>query len=564
MSLGSCRWRSLVLVLTIVVHLPALVAVNGDPPESPTPEVFDVLHFGNSYTAQYPWAIDYLANAADKQHDFFMVGAAGVPIRHFWFNESLKKRAVEALQPQHKWDALILQHYSNTGSVQDNIDSNLPAAIRTAELAWQANPQCQVFIYQIWPRYADWDNPPPARQPAVEEGIAAGLTAWKNEHMPEAPDVKVIPVGLAVMALGELIDDNQIPEVTDKLTIYKDGGHLNPDVGGYVMVMTHLACLYKEHPRIYGHEPLYRDSGNRDGKPVFTTQSTLAKRIQDIVWEVVWNYPHSGVNPDLVIGTRSLPPAIDGLLYEQTLIAGNGVEPFTWEVAAGNLPAGITLEPKGLLRGTPEGMGEQALTLRVSDAKGRDARREYTLQVQPDSSPAISTEQLPVWHQGAWSQTTLQAESGNPPLTWSVAPEQLPVGMELTSSGILRGDPGAVGAYPLSITVSDADATGAESDTVQLTLQVAEALANTLVAPHALQPPLIDGFLQDSAWEQPGQPIAKAAVGEWSGNASFKTAWDAQALYVAVAVEAQGWAAGPTLGTIALSTQPQRGCEGVS
>ena len=149
MSLGSCRWRSLVLVLTIVVHLPALVAVNGDPPESPTPEVFDVLHFGNSYTAQYPWAIDYLANAADKQHDFFMVGAAGVPIRHFWFNESLKKRAVEALQPQHKWDALILQHYSNTGSVQDNIDSNLPAAIRTAELAWQANPQCQVFIYQI-------------------------------------------------------------------------------------------------------------------------------------------------------------------------------------------------------------------------------------------------------------------------------------------------------------------------------------------------------------------------------------------------------------------------------
>jgi len=72
--------------------------------------------------------------------------------------------------------------------------------------------------------------------------------------------------------------------------------------------------------------------------------------------------------PSLEILTTRLPKAYAKQPFEARLEARGGIQPLTWEVSEGSLPAGIVLQNDGRLVGTPAVTGEFRFTARVNDS----------------------------------------------------------------------------------------------------------------------------------------------------------------------------------------------------
>ncbi|SOY42639.1 putative Ig domain-containing protein [Cupriavidus taiwanensis] len=104
--------------------------------------------------------------------------------------------------------------------------------------------------------------------------------------------------------------------------------------------------------------------------------------------------------PALTLSPASLQAPVSGVAYSQAFTAGGGTAPYTFAVAAGTLPAGLSLNPStGVLSGTPPTAGTQTFTVRVTDSStGTGApysiSRVYTLatgQGMPSAPPVAVT-----------------------------------------------------------------------------------------------------------------------------------------------------------------------------
>jgi hypothetical protein len=84
----------------------------------------------------------------------------------------------------------------------------------------------------------------------------------------------------------------------------------------------------------------------------------------------------------LQIATLSLPIAQQGQPYFASFSATGGTQPYTWSMAGGSLPQGITLSAFGDLTGTPTAVGDPNFTVLVTDAKGTTATGTFGLMVQ--------------------------------------------------------------------------------------------------------------------------------------------------------------------------------------
>lgn len=80
-----------------------------------------------------------------------------------------------------------------------------------------------------------------------------------------------------------------------------------------------------------------------------------------------------GVTP-LTVQTAALPDGTEGVVYAgANLVALGGTAPHVWEVADGELPAGLTMTAGGEISGTPTESGTFQFTVRVTDADGLTA-----------------------------------------------------------------------------------------------------------------------------------------------------------------------------------------------
>src|SRR5262249_10843973 len=68
----------------------------------------------------------------------------------------------------------------------------------------------------------------------------------------------------------------------------------------------------------------------------------------------------------LTITTTALPGARVGVAYSATLTATGGTPPYTWSIASGTLPAGLTLTSAGVISGTPTAIGTSSFTVKVT------------------------------------------------------------------------------------------------------------------------------------------------------------------------------------------------------
>ena len=73
-------------------------------------------------------------------------------------------------------------------------------------------------------------------------------------------------------------------------------------------------------------------------------------------------------NEGLIITTVSMPDGEVETVYNVSLLASGGASPYTWSIARGNLPDGLTLDAvSGVISGTPTKKGNHNFTLQVSD-----------------------------------------------------------------------------------------------------------------------------------------------------------------------------------------------------
>lgn len=74
------------------------------------------------------------------------------------------------------------------------------------------------------------------------------------------------------------------------------------------------------------------------------------------------------VPPPLEIGVPGFSIATVGMAYMQTATASGGTPPYTFSIASGGLPAGLTLSTTGSIAGTPTATGNDTAVVQVSDS----------------------------------------------------------------------------------------------------------------------------------------------------------------------------------------------------
>jgi large repetitive protein len=99
---------------------------------------------------------------------------------------------------------------------------------------------------------------------------------------------------------------------------------------------------------------------------------------------------------NLVITTgATLPAALAGVAYTQTLGASGGNAPYAWALVDGALPDGITVDAGGTISGTTSASGSYQFTAQVTDQDGTTTRQAFTLVVQAGTPPSVQITGLP-------------------------------------------------------------------------------------------------------------------------------------------------------------------------
>ena len=161
--------------------------------------------------------------------------------------------------------------------------------------------------------------------------------------------------------------------------------------------------------------------------------------------------------PTITVSPTSLPAATTAGAYNQTLTATGGIGAHSFAVTSGALPAGLTLDPSGLLSGAPGVSGSFNFTVTATDSLGFTGSRVYALAVDDPvvtvTGPAPGA--LPGATGGVAYNQTFTAAGGQGAHSFAVVAGALPTGLTLSPDGLLSGTPTASGTFNVSITASD-------------------------------------------------------------------------------------------------------------
>ena len=196
----------------------------------------------------------------------------------------------------------------------------------------------------------------------------------------------------------------------------------------------------------------------------FRTTTMLAREATLTIASNATNAPQvialSGVGEPchiIVLSPNALPAAIIGGIYSQTLTATNGTGSYTFSVASGALPSGLTLSSAGLLAGAPAATGSYSFTVQATDTFGCTGTRSYTLAVNCPAIPILPAS-LPAATAGVfYNQSIVVATNGAAPYTFSVVGGTLPTGLALAADGSLTGVPTVGGSFAFTVQVQDAN-----------------------------------------------------------------------------------------------------------
>ena len=243
------------------------------------------------------------------------------------------------------------------------------------------------------------------------------------------------------------------------VTSHKAGGVLSV-VAGSLPPGLSLSATFGSSGAIVGGTPTqqvavdFTVQGTGDqGQPLYQAYSIAVD--QNVPLAI--NPPSGGTNLGATVGQT----------FAQDFFVSGGAAPYTWSVAAGQLPPGLTLQttagPRDAnneLAGTPTQAGTFTFTMRLSDYAGQQATQQFSLTVDPPLQ--ISTTPLPAATVGKPYSRDLPAQGGAPPYSWSVVINinELPPGLTLGTTApdfnnVLTGTPTQAGTFSFPMQVQD-------------------------------------------------------------------------------------------------------------
>ncbi len=216
----------------------------------------------------------------------------GAPLKYQWENsanaEGVDARTILAIDGT---DVLILtEAIPLAGQVEWNDSAGRVAAF--AALAWEKNPETQVFLYETWHSLMSAPGAvvegDPGAGVAWRARIAADLPLWQslatkaNAARPaSAPPVRVIPAGQAMALAASAAKAGDLPGVPDIQALFADDIHPNGK-GLYLVAMVHLAAITGQSPEGLSAK-LTRQWQSRDA----VISDELALAMQRIAWAAV-------------------------------------------------------------------------------------------------------------------------------------------------------------------------------------------------------------------------------------------------------------------------------------
>jgi uncharacterized protein (TIGR03437 family) len=152
----------------------------------------------------------------------------------------------------------------------------------------------------------------------------------------------------------------------------------------------------------------------------------------------------------------------------QVLSATGGAPPYSWVIASGALPDGMSLQTSGTLNGIATKVGTFGFAAKATDSGGGTATGAFTITVNPQpitiNAPSpLSSGMVSV----DYPVQTLSASGGAAPYAFKVTSGSLPAGLVLSTTGAVSGTPTAAGNSSFTVTATDS-ATPAASATANL------------------------------------------------------------------------------------------------
>jgi hypothetical protein len=206
-----------------------------------------------------------------------------------------------------QWDVITLQPFDRP--LLNNEDGKEIGDVLNVrgflKLMVEKNKDAQVYLHAHWPRRWAWNETAETAKPFDysahwDKPYSGGWEVYKdnsyearefyeklmeeaNKESPLSKPILIIPAGEVIYEFDKAAKAGKIPGMTSANDLYTDHIHFG-DKGAYLTALTFYATIYQKPPtsistKIYGFD-----------NPEFE------KIAQDIVWQVVSTYPHSGVS----------------------------------------------------------------------------------------------------------------------------------------------------------------------------------------------------------------------------------------------------------------------------
>jgi titin len=311
----------------------------------------------------------------------------------------------------------------------------------------------------------------------TDGSLPAGLTLD-----PTTGEVTGIPIasGTATFTLVVTDTDGQQATQGESVTIAADPSITSPVLGGGEVGAPYVATpvvTYGTGPFTWsvtdGSLPtgLTFDTatGEITGTASTSGPSTFTLVVTDTDGQQATQDESVTIAADPSITSPILPAGETGVAYHVTPSVVHGTGPFTWSVTDGSLPTGLSLDPTtGEITGTPTTSGTATFTLVVTDADGRQATQDESIDVA--NVPSITSPVLPGGEVGAPYVATPVVSYGTGPFTWSVTGGSLPAGLSLDpTTGEISGTPSTSGIVTFTLRVTDAGAlTATQAETISI------------------------------------------------------------------------------------------------
>jgi hypothetical protein len=274
-----------------------------DRPTSPLGRPLAVFHLGHSLVGHDMPAM--LAQLSGDGHRYKSQLGWGTPLKAHWgdapvsgFDQENTHAAFQAAKDavtSGEYDAVVL---TEMVEVRDAIKHFQSADYvhRWARLAWEANPDARLFLYETWHRLDD----PEGWIERLDRDLGR---YWEHEILRRAlayPDMRpiyVIPAGQVLASFVREVEAmggiDGIAGAADLFARDADGRqdmiHLN-DKGAYLVALTHYAVIHQSSPVGLPHELVRADASRADA-----LGPEAARLMQEVVWDVVTRYPKTGV-----------------------------------------------------------------------------------------------------------------------------------------------------------------------------------------------------------------------------------------------------------------------------